>query len=114
MAVELCSHTRLVGVRARLELGLDPVQVWSGLADDPVLAPLGRALARAHRSGAPVAETVARLAEELAERARADVEDQARTVGVRAAVPLGLCLLPAFLLVGIVPVVAAMVGSVTS
>jgi len=31
-------------------------------------------------------------------------------VGVRAAVPLGLCLLPAFLLIGIVPVVAGLVA----
>jgi hypothetical protein len=36
------------------------------------------------------------------------VEDKARRVGVLAAVPLGLCLLPAFLLIGIVPVVAGL------
>ncbi len=35
---------------------------------------------------------------------------RARRVGVRAAVPLGLCLLPAFLLIGIVPVVAGLVS----
>jgi hypothetical protein len=29
-------------------------------------------------------------------------------VGVKAAVPLGLCLLPAFVLIGIVPVVAGL------
>jgi pilus assembly protein TadC len=50
---------------------------------------------------------VARLADELAAEARMAIEDQARSVGIKAAVPLGLCLLPAFLLVGIVPVVAA-------
>ncbi len=38
---------------------------------------------------------------------RAEIEDLARTVGVRAALPLGVCLLPAFLLIGIVPVVVA-------
>ena len=47
---------------------------------------------------------------ELAARAHADAEDAARRVGVRAAVPLGLCLLPAFLLIGIVPVVAGLVA----
>ena len=35
-------------------------------------------------------------------------KERARAVGVKAAVPLGLCLLPAFVLVGIVPVVAAL------
>ena len=32
-------------------------------------------------------------------------------VGVKAALPLGLCLLPAFVLLGIVPVVAGMLGT---
>lgn len=97
----------------RLDLGVDPASVWAGLGEDPELAPLGRALARAHTTGAPVVTTVDRLAEELAQRARAEVEDRARAVGVRAAVPLGLCLLPAFLLVGIVPLVAGLLGELT-
>jgi hypothetical protein len=50
---------------------------------------------------------VTRLSEDLGRLHRAEVEDLARSVGVRAAVPLGVCLLPAFLLVGIVPVVVA-------
>ena len=52
-----------------------------------------------------------RLAGDLARRARADAEDRARAVGVKAALPLGLCLLPAFVLVGIVPLVAALLTS---
>jgi pilus assembly protein TadC len=67
-------------------------------------------MARAQRSGAPVATTVQRLADELAASARAEVEDRARAVGVKAAVPLGVCLLPSFLLLGIVPMVAGLVS----
>ncbi|MFC7496845.1 MULTISPECIES: type II secretion system F family protein [unclassified Nocardioides] len=99
---------RLAGIAARLSLGLDPVEVWSSLAAEPALAPLGRTLARAHDTGTPVVAAVERLAEELAQSARADVEERARAVGVRAAVPLGLCLLPAFVLIGIVPLVVAL------
>jgi Flp pilus assembly protein TadB len=102
---------RLAGVVARLELGLDPGAVWATLEDDPDLARLGRALARAHRSGAPVLGAVERLCEDLGQVARADTEQRARAVGVRAAVPLGLCLLPAFLLLGIVPLVAALIDA---
>jgi pilus assembly protein TadC len=102
---------RLEPVAARLELGTDPRQVWDGVADDEALGPLGRTMARSHASGAPVTEAIERLAEELADRARADVEDRARAVGVRAAVPLGLCFLPAFLLLGIVPLVAGLVST---
>lgn len=99
-------------VAARLALGADPLVVWGGLAADPAIGPLGRTMARAHRSGAPVVAAVDRLSEELVRRSRADVEDRARAVGVRAAVPLGVCLLPAFLLLGIVPLVAGLAQSI--
>lgn len=102
---------RLDGSLARLRMGVDPVLVWGGLADDDVLAPLGRTLARAETSGSSVADAVERLADELERSASAAVEDRARAVGVKAAVPLGLCLLPAFLLIGIVPTVAGLLTS---
>ncbi|MGZ5398912.1 MAG: type II secretion system F family protein [Nocardioides sp.] len=104
--------TRLGVVGDQLALGIDPERVWTMLAADPELAPLGRALARAERTGAPVAAVVQRLADDLATSSRAEVEDRARGVGVRAAVPLGVCLLPAFLLLGIVPLVASLISSI--
>lgn len=102
---------RLAGVRARLELGVDPGPVWASLTEDPALAALGRTMTRAHDSGAPVSALVARLAHELAQSQRALAQERARSVGVRAAVPLGLCLLPAFLVLGVVPVVAGLLSS---
>jgi Flp pilus assembly protein TadB len=101
---------RLSPVPDRLALGIDPVAVWDEVARDAELAPLGRAMSRAQRSGAPVAATVERLADELAASGRAEIEDRARAVGVKAAVPLGVCLLPSFLLLGIVPMVAGLVS----
>jgi Flp pilus assembly protein TadB len=99
---------RLAGVAARLALGMDPAQVWASLDGDPALAPLGRTMGRAQATGAPVVPAIERLADDLVRRAREDVEERARAVGVKAALPLGLCLLPAFLLVGIVPLVAGL------
>lgn len=100
----------LAPVAARLSLGVDPVGVWERLAlDTPALAPLARVMVRSQESGAAVTAGVLDLADGLASRARSEVENRARSVGVRAAVPLGLCLLPAFLLLGIVPLVAAAV-----
>ncbi|HNO40656.1 MAG TPA: type II secretion system protein, partial [Marmoricola sp.] len=49
-----------------------------------------------------------RLAGDLRDQAAAAVEARARSVEVRAAGPLGLCLLPAFVVLGIVPLVAGM------
>jgi Flp pilus assembly protein TadB len=102
---------RLAVAVPRLRLGLDPRTVWDELAGDAALAPLGRVLARAHTTGAPVVAAVEALAASLAEDARGEVEDRARAVGVKAALPLGLCLLPSFVLLGIVPVVAGMLGT---
>ncbi len=99
---------RLAVVRAQLTLGADPEASWLPLIDDDALAPLARALVRAHRVGAPVAGVISRVAEDLVERERSDLEQRARAVGVKAALPLGLCLLPAFLLLGIVPVAAGL------
>ncbi len=101
---------RLGPVTARLALGADPARVWADLSDDLELGPLGRCLSRAQATGAPVAEAITHLGRELAMERRAQSQDRARTVGVRAALPLGVCLLPAFLLLGIVPVVAGLAG----
>lgn len=104
--------TALLGsVPARLALGVPPETAWRPVLESAELAPVGRAMVRAHRSGAPVTEEVERLADELERTARARVEDRARVVGVKAAVPLGLCLLPSFLLIGVVPLVAGLLRS---
>lgn len=79
------------------------------LEDDP-LAPAARALGRAAEGGAPVAAAVARLAADARARSRAQGELAARRVGVLVVAPLGLCFLPAFVLLGVVPVVAGLVG----
>ncbi len=96
----------LANVAARIRLGADPSAEWLALTDDPVLAPLGRTAARAASGGAPIAATLARLARDQRRTARAAASARARAAGVRAVVPLGLCFLPAFVLLGIVPAVA--------
>jgi Flp pilus assembly protein TadB len=110
-AVDPPAADELAGLTARLRLGVDPVAVWRDLSRHPQLGGLGRSICRAVETGASVAEAMQRLADDLRRRSRAEVEARARAVGVKAAVPLGLCLLPAFVLVGVVPLVA---GSVTA
>ncbi|RNM14678.1 type II secretion system F family protein [Nocardioides pocheonensis] len=93
------------GVQHRLALGADPASVWRDLAAHPQLRPLGRALARGQQSGASVRTAVEALAVELAAQSRSRTDALARSVEVRAAAPLGACFLPAFVLVGVVPMV---------
>lgn len=101
----------LFSLHHRLRIGVDPVQVWQSLSHHPELGPLGRAVVRAHESGASVSASVHHLSTELRERERAEIEKRARSIEVKAAAPLGLCLLPAFTLLGVVPLVAGVFGS---
>jgi pilus assembly protein TadC len=109
-AVEPPMSAELEALSARLRLGVDPLTVWRDLARHPQLGVLGRCIARAVDSGSSVADAMARLSEDLRREGRAAVESKARAVGVKAAVPLGVCMLPAFVLVGVVPLVAGSVS----
>jgi len=69
-------------------------------------------MAWASATGAPLAATVSAVADDARERARWDAEASARRAGVRAVGPLAVCFLPAFLLLGVVPIVASVAGQV--
>lgn len=103
---------RLLGVAARLRLGATPRSAWSELAGVPGVEPLAAAMVRSAESGAPLAESLRRAASDLRQAHRADLMARARVLGVRTVLPLGLCFLPAFLLLGVVPVVVSLVRQV--
>ncbi len=80
----------------------------------PVADPVDRlvaVVARAAATGAPLAESVRGVATDEREQARWVATEQARVAGVQAVGPLAACFLPAFVLVGVVPVVAGVAAS---
>jgi pilus assembly protein TadC len=87
-------------------LGAPPEDAWSAALRDQRWAPAARAVIRAHHSGAAVADVLNRVATDLRRDVRAQAEVAAARASVKAVLPLGLCFLPAFLLMGVVPVVA--------
>lgn len=68
--------------------------------------PLAAALAACERYGAPVRESLERLAVETRERQRRRAEQAARRVPVLLLFPLVLCVLPAFALLAVAPLFA--------
>jgi Flp pilus assembly protein TadB len=98
-------------VAAQVRLGADPATAWLALADDPLLAPLARTVARTADSGASLAPVLVRLAQDQRRVARAAALARARSAGIRAVAPLGLCFLPAFVLLGIVPAIAGIAAT---
>jgi len=95
----------------RLRLGVPPAQVWTAVPLDSDLGPLARTLGRAQETGASVAQVMDALAVELQGRRRGEVERAAKSVDVRASAPLGICFLPAFMVLGVAPLVAGVFGT---
>ncbi|MFT4187049.1 MAG: type II secretion system F family protein [Aeromicrobium sp.] len=95
---------------ARLLTAADPQTVWQDMAEHPELAPLGRAIVRAGRSGAAPAGVVAQVADDLRRQRQAELTRRSRSSGVSTAAPLGLCFLPAFFLVGVLPTLFGLIG----
>ncbi|WP_323369093.1 type II secretion system F family protein [Streptomyces alkaliterrae] len=97
--------SRLNRVGAELRLGAETATAWAHLSESPAGSGLARCLERAQLSGAPAVEQLAGCAAEARAAAARAASARARRAGVLVTAPLGLCFLPAFLLVGVVPVV---------
>lgn len=79
-------------------------------ADEEATGILG-ILALAEDAGVPAAELLRAEAERQRYDARAAGQAGAQRLGVQLLLPLGLCVLPAFVLVGIVPLIVAVLSS---
>ncbi|MUN38071.1 type II secretion system F family protein [Actinomadura sp. NEAU-AAG5] len=102
----------LRGVAIQIRLGADPTDAWQALAKEPMLAPLARSAVRATSSGAALAPSLSRLARDQRRVARTAAAERARAAGIRALAPLGLCFLPAFVLLGVVPAIAGIASTI--
>jgi pilus assembly protein TadC len=106
---------RLLGRAADLlALGAEPVLAWTSPG-----GPVGKhaeALLRLARRSASSGTALAQGVAELADQSRHEAADAASAAAERASVliagPLGLCYLPAFVCLGIIPVVAGLAGDV--
>ncbi|MET0233920.1 MAG: type II secretion system F family protein [Kibdelosporangium sp.] len=94
-----------------LALGADATTAWQPVANVPETAPLARGARRTARSGTELAVVAGALAAEVRVEASDACEVRAQRAGVLIAGPLGLCFLPAFVCLGVVPVLAGLAGS---
>lgn len=111
-----------------LRLDLVAIAVSGGFAVGTALTSVESALARcgvslgdadavddvlelSRRAGVPAAELLRAEAEETRRRERGIAQRAAARLGVTLMIPLGVCVLPAFMLVGVVPLVLAVLSS---
>ncbi|WET79153.1 type II secretion system F family protein [Amycolatopsis sp. QT-25] len=100
----------LRSVAARLAVGIGPAEAWAPIRDRPGLTELSVAAVRTARAGTALATHAKDLARRLRESLSAEAEERAERAGVLLAAPIGLCFLPAFLCLGVLPVVLGLAG----
>jgi Flp pilus assembly protein TadB len=96
-----------------LALGADPDTAWQPATNCPHTAVLARGARRAAQSGTALADLVTDLASTVRANATDAAEATAQRAGVLITAPLGLCFLPAFVCLGIVPVIAGLAAQIS-
>ncbi|EME64240.1 hypothetical protein H074_02700 [Amycolatopsis decaplanina DSM 44594] len=100
----------LRSVASHLAVGIGPAEAWAPVRDRPGLTELSVAAVRTARAGTALATHAKDLARRLRESLSAEAEERAERAGVLLAAPIGLCFLPAFLCLGVLPVVLGLTG----
>jgi Flp pilus assembly protein TadB len=93
-----------------LALGSRPDEAWAPVQAIPGLGELAAAAIRTSRSGAAFATAAGDLAGRFREELATEAEERAERAGVVLALPVGLCFLPAFFCLGVLPVVLGLAG----
>lgn len=99
----------LLQVAAGLEIGASWDDSWQGKLLRSELAQIHDALNLGALTGASVGPLLYAEAQQLRRSANRAAEKRAAALGVKLVLPLGLCALPAFMALGVVPVVMAMI-----
>lgn len=100
------THTTALGVGAPLET------VVAGVSRlNPLLSPLLDVLVQAARDGAPAAEHMSMITTEVRGARRRVHEQRLARLPVALTLPVVLCVLPAFILLGVLPLFVAVMPS---
>ncbi len=100
----------LDAVAAMLSLGAEPGTAWRIVDLDEDLAPLAAAARRSAVGGGGLAQAVREHAAHLRQETASASVRAAGRAGVLMTAPLGVCFLPAFLCLGLAPVVVGLLG----
>ncbi len=100
-------------IAASLGLGAPPDEAWAPALSQPSLQQLGRLALRSTTSGAAMAGACRDLARHEREALLVESQVAVKRAGVLTTLPLALCFLPSFVLVGIVPIVVGLLRSMS-
>lgn len=113
LAAEACAGPLADDLRhiaSSTRLGAGVAAAWAPYATDTVWGPVARAVRRSASSGSALAATFERVAQERRTTRAQHAEAVAKRASVLAMAPLGLCFLPAFICIGVIPVVVGLLS----
>ncbi len=110
----IATSTVLSKVVGLLAMGVPEQQAWQELVEDEVWGLVARDVARSARSGTSLVEVLHVHADEARLVSQERALQRARTAGVRSVIPLMACFLPAFVLVGVLPIIAGLLEGLLS
>ncbi len=105
MAIAVSGGGSLVGSRAVLE------ETIRQFAIPVTFGRIDAVLELSGRAGVPAAELLRSEADEARRAARSVAQEKAAALSVRLMLPLGLCILPAFMVLGVFPLLVAVISS---
>ncbi|MDO5668500.1 MAG: type II secretion system F family protein [Corynebacterium sp.] len=108
VGTEPTTHHAWRTVAALLAIGVPAQRAWAEVAEVPGLQDLAALATMSERSGAAMSQACERIATGLRDSATAQATARAERAGVLIALPLTLCFLPAFLVLGLAPVVISL------
>lgn len=103
--------TGLQHVSAALALGVDWDEAWALAEDNRDIRELNTELKFTYLSSVPTAAVLNASASTLRRNRKRRAEQLAAELGIRLVIPLGICLLPSFLCLGVIPMVIALLPS---
>jgi tight adherence protein B len=112
LALDLVAIAVSGGISIPRALALvDAARTRCGLPDDGSRAALDEVIELSRTAGVPAAGLLRSEADEARRMARSAGDRRAATLAVSLMVPLGVCVLPAFLLLGVAPLLISVVSS---
>ncbi|MCL1838073.1 MAG: type II secretion system F family protein [Propionibacteriaceae bacterium] len=102
----------LTGVLARIQIGIDEKTAWDEVRAVSGWEALASQLSFSAAAGTSTAAALRMVSASMRKAAAACAGENARSVGVKIVFPLTLCFLPAFILLGIVPIIGGIVSGV--
>jgi len=107
-AIAVAGGASLERATSAVERALQSAQIEGRAADAEAVASV---LDLSRRAGVPAAELLRSEADQTRRKVAAQAERRASVLAVRLMLPLGLCILPAFMILAVVPLLIAVVSS---